>query len=200
MYKEVHERKREKMKEKEALKTIYDYLQKGYYFGKSYNFKDLRYAYFDEMLCKYTSHGVDYIGWHNYGSSANENTLRDLGWIIYNVFQTTPSKFLKEYEMRSIYTPYEWETICNFIRDKELNEIVIKENNRLYVNIYCHISHNRPQLITRLDTLPDDNSKSFEMSCADIWEHNGEIKGDLYGDCFKACCESLAFMINRWLS
>lgn len=37
------------------------------------------------------------IAWRHYGQSANPNTLRDLKWVITNIFDTTPDKFVKKY-------------------------------------------------------------------------------------------------------
>lgn len=75
------------------LAIIYDLLKKGGRFGK-YNYK-MRFPYFDANIYPVYSRGVYYIGWHNYGSSANKFTKKDLLWIITEIFNTTPEQFYR---------------------------------------------------------------------------------------------------------
>lgn len=81
------------MSENEALKEIYYNLQLGKSYGKydSYGF--------DAKLYLFTSRvtGKNLIGWRNYGSSANKNTLKDLKWIINTIFDTTAKEFINEF-------------------------------------------------------------------------------------------------------
>ena len=37
----------------------------------------------------------DYIGWSHYGSSAKENTMDGLEWILKNIFKKTPADFIE---------------------------------------------------------------------------------------------------------
>lgn len=37
----------------------------------------------------------NYIGWNNAGSSANKNTLKDLQWILDNIFHKTAADFVQ---------------------------------------------------------------------------------------------------------
>lgn len=78
-----------------ALRSIWDNLQAGKIYGKM--FVKCRFPFFDPMLFK-TSAGL--IGWHHFGSSAEENTVLALLWTIETIFHTTPEKFVQLYECR----------------------------------------------------------------------------------------------------
>ena len=50
------------------------------------------------------SYGYDIDGspiwrWRHYGSSAARATVRNLGWIIENIFDMTPEEFVKKYKL-----------------------------------------------------------------------------------------------------
>lgn len=79
----------------EVLKTIYNNLQNGKVYGRMFN--KCKYPYFNIVLYK-TIDG--FIGWKNYGSSANKNTLKELEWIIKVIFHCTPEEFIVIYECR----------------------------------------------------------------------------------------------------
>lgn len=78
-----------------ALRSIWDNLQAGKIYGKL--FTKCRFPFFDPMLFK-TSAG--FIGWHHFGSSAEQNTISCLLWTIETIFNTTPEKFVQLYECR----------------------------------------------------------------------------------------------------
>lgn len=63
--------------------------------GKIYGFtmKNVKYPFFQPVL--YLTDG--FIGWTNYGSSANKNTLKDLEWILEHIFCMTADEFLDTY-------------------------------------------------------------------------------------------------------
>lgn len=78
-----------------TLKQIYDNLQRGYVYG--YMFTNCKYPFFAKVLYK-TNMG--YIGCEHFGSSANENTKKELRWIIEVIFKCSPDEFVKKYECR----------------------------------------------------------------------------------------------------
>ena len=82
----------------EVAKRIRENINSGKVYGKTYKLDSLRYPYFSEVL--YLT-PMNNIGWTNFGSSANKNTLKDLLWIIETIFQMTPSEFEKEYECKT---------------------------------------------------------------------------------------------------
>ena len=41
--------------------------------------------------------------WHNYGSSANKATMKDLLWIITQIFDCTPEQFERRYITRTAF-------------------------------------------------------------------------------------------------
>lgn len=83
------------LKKMSTLKMIYNNLQNGKVYGRM--FDNCRYPFFDSVLYK-TNTG--FIGWKNYGSSANKNTLKELKWIIEVIFHCTPEEFVALYECR----------------------------------------------------------------------------------------------------
>lgn len=79
------------MNNKEALRKIYYNINKGQMYGKQKNWG------FDTNLSLTYNNN---IYWCNYGSSCNKNTLKDLDWIIRTIFKTTPTQFLKDYQLK----------------------------------------------------------------------------------------------------
>lgn len=94
------------MTEKKILEAIYKNLQNGGVYG--HMITNVRYPYFKWNL--YLTSKI-YIGWTNAGSSANKNTLEDLAWIIKTIFETSPSGFIRRYELRSTNLNYLEEAI-----------------------------------------------------------------------------------------
>lgn len=89
-----------------TLKAIYNSLKNGEKYGKFvywdyYNNKPMRYPYFHIALSKHDYKNL--FLWENYGSSANKATLKDLNWIITEIFNTTPDKFILEYMTETQY-------------------------------------------------------------------------------------------------
>lgn len=82
----------------QALHEIFTNILKGGVYGRTA--RGPRWAYFAEALYLINNSGGQFIGWRNYGSSANKCDLANLDWIIENIFKTTPCEFLKEYECR----------------------------------------------------------------------------------------------------
>lgn len=80
------------------LHEIFTNILRGGVYGRTA--RGPRWAYFAEALYLINSSGDPFIGWNNYGSSANKCDLDNLLWIIKNIFKTTPREFLKEYECR----------------------------------------------------------------------------------------------------
>lgn len=84
------------------LEEIYNNLQAGISYGidrDKEHFSWITYPYFDAVLYLIANNGVgrEVIGWRNYGSSANPNTLKDLKWILDTIFEQTPTEFLNTY-------------------------------------------------------------------------------------------------------
>lgn len=82
----------------QALHEIFTNILKGGVYGRTAH--GPRWAYFGGVLYLINNSGGQFIGWRNYGSSANKCDLANLDWIIENIFKTTPCEFLKEYECR----------------------------------------------------------------------------------------------------
>lgn len=78
-----------------TLQQIYNNLQDGRIYG--YDFTKCKYPFFDPVL--YLTKG-GYIGWHHYGSSAAENKIEDLDWLIREIFRMTPEEFVQKYIMQ----------------------------------------------------------------------------------------------------
>jgi hypothetical protein len=74
-----------------ALDRIFKNLNAGYQYGDY--IVNVRFPYFH--TCLSISENREFIRWTHYGSSANENTKRDLQWIIEMIFKTTPGEFEK---------------------------------------------------------------------------------------------------------
>ena len=81
-----------------AIDFIYNELNSGRVFGK-HCIKDAsgmlyKYPFIRAALYITTN---NYIGYTHYGSSAVKNNKQDLQWVIENIFDTTPEKFLETY-------------------------------------------------------------------------------------------------------
>ena len=83
-------------KNENLLDKIYNNLQQDKVYGRMVT--NVRYPYFDTVLYKTIT---GFIGWHNFGSSANKNTKEDLKWIIETIFKCTPKEFVETYECRN---------------------------------------------------------------------------------------------------
>ena len=88
--------------EKQVLKQIMQDLKRGYVFGNDrtwdhYSNRPLPYPYFDVALRIGSGRSGLLLRWHHFGSSANACTMRDLEWVITEIFQLTPSQFLDSY-------------------------------------------------------------------------------------------------------
>lgn len=77
-----------------ALNKIYSDLQDGYYYGEDL-IEGFTYPFFWEVLSVDPQHR--WIHWRNFGSSANDNTIEDLSWVMEVIFKTTPTEFLDKY-------------------------------------------------------------------------------------------------------
>lgn len=80
------------------LKEIYDNLQNNINYG--YDMTNVTFPVFHSVLYLVwndIAHTEKAIGWNHYGSSANKNTLEDLKWVLDNIFEMTPTKFLNTY-------------------------------------------------------------------------------------------------------
>lgn len=76
----------------DALHMIMDALKSGKTYGKTEHGR--MGDYFWWQLYK----SGEFIYWRHFGQSANRCTLKDLAWIIENIFDTTPEKFMADYE------------------------------------------------------------------------------------------------------
>ena len=47
--------------------------------------------------------GKKYIRWTHYGSSANKNTIKDLAWILSEIFKMTAEEFMVKYTTYAEY-------------------------------------------------------------------------------------------------
>lgn len=93
-----------------ALKFIYNKLMEGVEFGEISQYRD-RGTYFWAVL----SGDKYFIRWRHAGSSANKSTLRDLKWILSEIFEMTPEEFLFKYTTSS-----EWYRIDGCYRTKDV--------------------------------------------------------------------------------
>lgn len=74
------------------LHRIMEHLRNGGSYAE--RVENVRYPYDYKVLYR-TVHGN--IGWSHFGSSACRMNLRDLNWTIRNIFEMTPTEFLKTY-------------------------------------------------------------------------------------------------------
>lgn len=74
------------------LNQIFNEINNGKVFG--YMMNNVKYPFFNPVL--YLTNG-GFIGWTNFGSSANKNTIKDLEWILDNIFCMTADEFLSTY-------------------------------------------------------------------------------------------------------
>ena len=79
------------------LNEIYNNLQQNKVYGEMIT--NMRFPYFHIVLYKTTQNN---IGWRNYSSSANKNTIESLKWIIETIFKCTPEDFVRTYECKTI--------------------------------------------------------------------------------------------------
>ena len=87
-----------KMNNNLALREIMESLKAGYSYGydmvwDNYHNKPFPYPCFSAVL----SAGFGVIRWVHFGSSANKCNMKELAWIISEIFKTTPCDFLKTY-------------------------------------------------------------------------------------------------------
>ena len=88
-----------------ALKLIYEKLFAGEIFGTIDKHR-LGATYFWDVLAM--SPDKQYIRWTHYGSSSNKMNLKNLNWILTEIFKTTPEQFLYDYTTYS-----EWKKVNN---------------------------------------------------------------------------------------
>lgn len=79
-----------------ALKEIYNNINSGKKYG--YVMENVKYPFFYTVL----SANEQYIYWQHFGSSANKNTIGNLAWILENIFELSPEKFIEKYEYREV--------------------------------------------------------------------------------------------------
>ena len=84
------------MTQNEYLHEIYRNLNDGKIYGRPVT--NVRFSYFSENLYL-TDH--ENIGYQHFGSSAVRNTLRDLNWVLRNIFDMLPEEFCKSYQCRT---------------------------------------------------------------------------------------------------
>lgn len=75
-----------------AIEYIYNELHTGRVFGKHH--LNVNYPYISADL--YLTDG-GYIGYSHFGSSAVKDNIPALEWVIRNIFDITPEKFLESY-------------------------------------------------------------------------------------------------------
>lgn len=78
----------------DALHTIMNNLKAGKVYGKTCEGRIEPYFWF--VMCK----DGNFIHWVHFGRSANRCNLKELKWIINVIFDTTPEKFIEEYECK----------------------------------------------------------------------------------------------------
>lgn len=83
--------------EREALEKIYNDLLSGIDYGKDFDF-GVRYPYFDTRL--WITKNKQYIGFSHYGSSHQKTNIKNLLWILFNIFGLSPEEFLSKYITR----------------------------------------------------------------------------------------------------
>ena len=86
------------MTQTDYLHEIYRNINDRMIYGQSVT--NVRFPYFGWNL--YLTNG-GYIGWTHCGSSAGQNTLRDLNFIIREIFRVTPEEFCKNYECKTLH-------------------------------------------------------------------------------------------------
>ena len=82
------------MNNTEALNVIYINLKKGKRYG--YMVRNVRYPYFHTDLM----YDGQYWCWHNYGSSANRATKKELKWIIETIYKMSPVEFINNKQLK----------------------------------------------------------------------------------------------------
>lgn len=79
----------------DALRELFEDLKSGAVYGHQVN--DVTYPFFWENI---GIHG-SYIKWSHYGASANDVSMDDLAFVVFDIFKTTPRAFMQEYERRA---------------------------------------------------------------------------------------------------
>ena len=79
-----------------ALKLIYDKLHNGEVFGQILPHRLGGTFFWAVLYIKHNGNG-DYICWRNYGSSAEKVSLKNLEWVLKEIFRMTPEQFLYSY-------------------------------------------------------------------------------------------------------
>ena len=91
-----------------SLNNIWDNLMAGGVYGYVFHSPGLRftdYGYtFNTSL--YYDNRKKLFFWHNYGSSANKATIKDLAFIITVIFNMTPPEFEKRFLLESVYNTF----------------------------------------------------------------------------------------------
>lgn len=84
------------MKEELILKEIFDNISNGKVYGEYIlNNNTQKRDLFWAVL--YTTFDRKYIVWRYYGGSFNKHVLKDLKWILENIFECKPSEFIEKY-------------------------------------------------------------------------------------------------------
>jgi len=92
-----------------ALRLIFKELKRGEQFGNIMEHR-LGGTFFWTVLSM-SPDGM-YIRWTDYGSSANKATLKELKWILSEIFKTTPEEFLLKHSRYS-----DWKQIDKCYKD-----------------------------------------------------------------------------------
>lgn len=147
-----------------ALERIYNDLQECKTYGEFYF--DMRFPVFQDRL--YLTSG-GYIGWTNYGSSAIENTLEGLEWVIKNIFGTTPEKFLAKYDRDDKYD--ELEDVMSKQSKVDIFDAWSKnEIHNWNWNFFCEDEHGKPNYVK---VKADNAGEALEMCMAKAREEAG---------------------------
>lgn len=98
---EAEQREKERAEFK-ALEEIYYNLEDGKEYGYYYDPSNpvIEEKLFWWVLCGYWSNGKHYIGWRNFGQSANKFNKRELRWVLQIIFKMTPSEFIEAYDCK----------------------------------------------------------------------------------------------------
>ena len=77
-----------------CLRQIMEHLRSGGSYAQFIAGDGILYPYWHKVLYQ-TANG--FLGWNHYGSSACRANLRDLNWIIRQIFKMTPTEFTDSY-------------------------------------------------------------------------------------------------------
>lgn len=75
------------------LEEIYNNINNGKVYGKNYTW-----GYSINLWLSDKGN----IGWQNYGQSWNKNTLKELKWVIEEIFNMTPKEFTQKYVLKEL--------------------------------------------------------------------------------------------------